>query len=708
MIDVALAYADRGIAVFPCVGKRPLTEHGFHDATDDHEQIARWWTVHPDAAIGRPTGEAAGVWVLDIDDPAKLAELPTTYRVDTPSGGAHLYFAWDNDAPIRTRAGVWPGVDTRGSGGYVLAAGSPGYVERGGTIAHAPAWLLQALCASPSVAAPSPSSPAAVERIDDDRAAEIASALACLDGHGRQTWLEVGMALHSTGDESRGYALWTDWSRRWPEKFDEADQRRVWASFRSNGVTLDSLWRAAYDAGWGGWSSSTPTPAVPRDIFARRTRATFPALESVGYPPILARYLEAVAEQLQVPVEFPTLMALPIMATVVAKHRRVHIRDRWSEPSALWVLVVMPSGERKSAVMSELLAPLTLWEECGERTHAKAMARWAAECSMARKNATRLAELHAHKPKRPRVYVTEATTEALARLMSENHGRILVACAESDPLDVAMGRYSGRPNFGAWLAGHAGDAYADERMGRDSITLRDPALSLAIGAQPGAVHELFGSALAREKGFLARFLVGMPDSLAGRRNVSPRPIPDTIRKSWYELLAPWMGEPEHERPMPLSPGALSVFLGFCCEIEGRMAREMPAERRGWISKLPGTLARVAGTLAAIAGDDDVTETRMAAVLTLAPVLEAHLDAAVELGGDPVVRTAQHIARWLADHGGETLTRREIYMATRRVGGASISVAEMTPSLDLLVEDGWLSEAIRKGKSVRYRVAKSKR
>ena len=49
-ITAAMAYADRGIPVFPCRStKRPYTAHGFHDASTDPVQITAWWTQWPGA-----------------------------------------------------------------------------------------------------------------------------------------------------------------------------------------------------------------------------------------------------------------------------------------------------------------------------------------------------------------------------------------------------------------------------------------------------------------------------------------------------------------------------------------------------------------------------------------------------------------------------------------------------------------------------------
>ena len=47
--DAAGLFAAEGVPVFPCVpgGKRPLTGHGFHDATTDTAQIRTWWQRWP-------------------------------------------------------------------------------------------------------------------------------------------------------------------------------------------------------------------------------------------------------------------------------------------------------------------------------------------------------------------------------------------------------------------------------------------------------------------------------------------------------------------------------------------------------------------------------------------------------------------------------------------------------------------------------------
>lgn len=158
-LTAALNYAARGWPVFPCKpgGKAPLTRRGHLDASTDPEQIAAWWTAHPDANIGVPTGERSGLLVLDVDDPAGLdaleaerGELPATRTHSTGSGGMHYLYRYPAGAEIRNSAGkLARGLDVRGEGGYVVVPPShttrPYQVLDELPLAEPPAGLMAAL-----------------------------------------------------------------------------------------------------------------------------------------------------------------------------------------------------------------------------------------------------------------------------------------------------------------------------------------------------------------------------------------------------------------------------------------------------------------------------------------------------------------------------------------------------------------------------------
>jgi hypothetical protein len=126
----ALAYAARGLPVFPCQegSKLPLTAHGCRDATTDPQAIRRWWKKSPRANVAVATGGRLAV--LDVDgEPGafNLAQLEIEHgTIVTATSktwtGHHLWFRVPEGVEIGCSTGrVGGGLDVRGEGGYILA-----------------------------------------------------------------------------------------------------------------------------------------------------------------------------------------------------------------------------------------------------------------------------------------------------------------------------------------------------------------------------------------------------------------------------------------------------------------------------------------------------------------------------------------------------------------------------------------------------------
>jgi hypothetical protein len=129
--------------------------------------IAEWWTKWPNANVGVACGASSGVIVLDRDDrhggDDSLYELErehgtpcdNSWRCATANGGVHLYFRAPSFT-VRNAVALWPGLDIRGEGGYVVAPPSVldgerlyrwqvGFAPHELLLADAPEWLLERL-----------------------------------------------------------------------------------------------------------------------------------------------------------------------------------------------------------------------------------------------------------------------------------------------------------------------------------------------------------------------------------------------------------------------------------------------------------------------------------------------------------------------------------------------------------------------------------
>ncbi len=132
----ALAPARAGLRVLPLKpnSKTALVCEWRAQATTDEPTIRAWAERWPSANVGVVTGD--GFLVVDIDPrhggdvslaavERKHGPLPMTVTAETGGGGLHLFFRTPAGVAFTNTRGALPGgIDVRGNGGYVVAAGS--------------------------------------------------------------------------------------------------------------------------------------------------------------------------------------------------------------------------------------------------------------------------------------------------------------------------------------------------------------------------------------------------------------------------------------------------------------------------------------------------------------------------------------------------------------------------------------------------------
>jgi len=141
----------RGFPIFPCnPKKRPLIDGGFKNASKDPDVIKEWWLKRPDALIGVPTGGKFIVVDCDLQHPEAQewyakASVPLTRIHETQSGGRHLFFR-PNDKIGCSAGKIWPHIDTRGKGGYIIWWPAEGLeVLHNDVLVEIPAWIIKKL-----------------------------------------------------------------------------------------------------------------------------------------------------------------------------------------------------------------------------------------------------------------------------------------------------------------------------------------------------------------------------------------------------------------------------------------------------------------------------------------------------------------------------------------------------------------------------------
>lgn len=435
-------------------------------------------------------------------------------------------------------------------------------------------------------------------------------------------------------------------------------------------------------------------------------------------PGWLADHVESVADAVQVPPDLPLLLALSGLSVAAANKVRVTVRPGHHEPAHLWTATVLPPGSRKSPVFRHMTRPIFDYEaELADRTSPERRRaeddREVIEKSLeqAKRDAAKAttdeafgeARQRMHDlrdrldrldvPTVPRLIVSDATSEKLARLMDENSGRIGVLAPEGDIFRIMAGRYSGTVSFDHYKRAWTGDEpISDDRMGREGSRVRRPALTMGLTLQPSVLDTLESKEAFRGEGLLARFLYAVPESGIGRRLTGADVPPlnqEAARRYGANLRWLLAAEPEdvaedgefvpHE--LDLSSDARDELFAFERDVEAMLGPGGRLEHvRDWGAKLPGHVTRVAVLLHIAAAMDDrrnpwgspVTGEAMASAIAIGRASIPHaLQVFDALEADPDVRLARYLVRRLRQltaSQGDPPTKRDIFEAVKGKSG----------------------------------------
>jgi hypothetical protein len=448
-------------------------------------------------------------------------------------------------------------------------------------------------------------------------------------------------------------------------------------------------------------------------------------------PEWLASWCAEQATAIQVPCDLPALLALAVVSLAISKKVAVEVKPGWREPTNLYTAIALAPGLGKSPVFAAATAPLRQWEReervrlapkiavAAERAktrdeRVKALRKKAASActdSERREIETDLAEIAVMEaddvlPVAPRLLADDATPEAVGRLLAEQRGRLGVFSSEGGPFKILAGRYSeGRANCELFCKAHSGDAYDLDRIGRPSIHLAAPLLTVALTVQPGVISGLASTPEFRSVGLLARFLYAIPQSALGKRHPDPDAVGDAARSAYeravHELLAVEELHDEHgeivPHVVPLEERARTALVRFKAELEPRLGPDGDLHSfADWGNKLPGMVARLAGVLHLAghpAGHEGLGRSigcdTMDRSIRIGTYAIEHARAAFGLmGTDPTTELAKIIWGWALRTGQGAVTRREIHRAVERHVQRAV---DLDPALARLVERGLLRE-----------------
>jgi hypothetical protein len=281
-----------------------------------------------------------------------------------------------------------------------------------------------------------------------------------------------------------------------------------------------------------------------------------PVFPAEVLPSAVRDLVVAVSEHAQTPLDLAAFMVLAVLSAAALGSYVVDCVG-WVEELALYLLLFMASGERKSTVQRAVVKPLRLVErqrqEVAAPILAKALARRAALEAQSRELVKRmggddetaeeefaavseeLAELGS--PELPRMFVDDATPEAVVSLLAR-HDSMAVIASESAFLDNAVfGRYAdGGPNLHVICGAYSGEETTVDRKTHEPLHLARPLLTMAFAVQQHILPKLLSSEIARSQGLVGRCAFALPQTRLGQRRVDAPPVAPDVAQRWNEVV----------------------------------------------------------------------------------------------------------------------------------------------------------------------------
>ncbi len=522
----------------------------------------------------------------------------------------------------------------------------------------------------------------------------------------------AGRIIKRYGDTEDAYAKFIEKSGKCDPPLEDNELQSIWHSAQGFYKKISS--QPGYVApdeynnpNYAEWDMPIP--------FAQRELPVFPI---DALPETIRNYVVAVSESTQTPVDMSASAALAILALCLQGKFRIRGKADWTEPLNLFVVIVAEPSERKSAVISFMTKPVNEFEsEYNLRNSAEL------EVNKMKKNilkkeqvnletkaakgklehyemeelAQRLADFKEITPLR--LFVDDVTTEKLTSVLAEGGGRAAIVSAEGGIFDMLSGLYTKNVNIDVMLKGHSGDSIRVDRIGRNSESIMNPALTVLLMVQPSVLSGLMQNGTFRGRGLTARFMYCMPKSIVGKRKYRTDPIPSAVADDYYALINELLDEEEKDEPelITLSAQADRLLESYSNEVESKLKTDY-TDFADWAGKLVGAVLRIAGLLCrasalrlGVFGDDYaplvVDEATMNNAIKIGRYFTEHTSAAFSLmGADMLVKQSEYVLDTICKNGLVEFSRRDIMRLCR-----TFKTADSIQSvLNHLVDYGYLA------------------
>ncbi len=342
------------------------------------------------------------------------------------------------------------------------------------------------------------------------------------------TWLEVGMALHSVSQEL--LSVWDNWSRG-ATNYEVNACAKHWESFKSGkGIRLGTLGFFARQNGWQSpfgssrseskdnlqsvspcLEQSEDTEELVQEVQRLLELTKKPAPVQSLLSSRLTDPLTCLAKQFNVPLESFIGVLLPVAGSLLKVNTCIEIdaATNFCPPTILWMGLVGETGTTKSPILNSILNPLEKLQADAEEKYQCNLAQYQQDLAQWHKLSKDDRGDMPTEPVPREYYLQDATVEAIADCSSKQPNRgFIVAIDELAGLFVGFNQYrpQGKGNDRQkWLSAYDGKAIKINRKTGPRVSVPRTSVSVVGTIQPCVLQKQMGN-LKEDDGFWPRYM----------------------------------------------------------------------------------------------------------------------------------------------------------------------------------------------------------
>lgn len=438
----------------------------------------------------------------------------------------------------------------------------------------------------------------------------------------RETWIQIGMALHYVGVETgridEACGVWNDWSMKSPTKYKGAREITAqWRSLRADKRNMVRLGTLFHFARLGGWVRPKPdvahlfaaAPMVEPETVTLSLEMPPPAMDLSLWPDALRARAEEVAEHRGCDPLVPLFAGLGAICGAVDARTRLELMPGFKVPPVLWLMTIGDPGDKKSPGSRPMLGALRSLEIEDRPNYARELLRWegkqaaheTAKKAFLEWSASPESLLGGEPPAVPdmpdqpaslKICVNDITSQKLVREAALRPRGLLCALDEMSAWVTKLTDTRSGEDRSSWVVAYEAEPYVMDRVGAGSIVCDNFAVSMYGNIQPEVFRKT--APMMSADGLLQRFI---PAVLRWERTKRGDPVPEefTLSKQWESLLRLVYALPA--MTYKLSPEAYTEYREFqnWYEVQKKQERLLQSSNSFMTAygKIEGTCGRLA-------------------------------------------------------------------------------------------------------------------